>query len=191
MAKDQATARAPEQEPAAPPSARVSALAVLGLVWASDLVDPADAVDPSLTLGQDGYYRGGDEFTAGGLTLYEALGMTLAVIWADEASDPERAFRQPVTAGTPRLGARVWRVQLPGAVARDMTAADACPVVRALLVVRRTVWPAKPWRPRDPIAEQLERNLRAIEAELRGPALPVQVLRPAVIASDIGRDWSR
>ncbi len=60
--------------------------------------------------------------------------------------------------------------------------------VRALLVLRRAAFPAIPWRPRDPVAEDLQRRIRAMEVA-EAPRRPVEVLTPYTAPSDIGRNW--
>ncbi len=62
------------------------------------------------------------------------------------------------------------------------------PVARAMLVLRRVAFPAIPWRPRDPIAEDLQRRIRAMEVA-EAPRRPVEVLTPYTAPSDIGRNW--
>ncbi len=60
--------------------------------------------------------------------------------------------------------------------------------VRALLVLRRAAFPAIPWRPRDSVAEELQRRIRVMEAA-EAPRRPVQPLTPYTAPSDIGRSW--
>lgn len=62
------------------------------------------------------------------------------------------------------------------------------PVARALLILRRAAFPAIPWRPRDPVAEDLQRRIRAMEVA-EAPRRPVEVLTPYTAPSDIGRTW--
>lgn len=62
------------------------------------------------------------------------------------------------------------------------------PVARAMLVLRRAAFPAIPWRPRDPIAEDLQRRIRAMEVA-EAPRRRVEVLTPYTAPSDIGRNW--
>lgn len=65
---------------------------------------------------------------------------------------------------------------------------ETLPVVRAMLVLRRAAFPAIPWRPRDPIAEDLQRRIRAMEVA-EAPRRPVEALTPYTAPSDIGRNW--
>ena len=65
---------------------------------------------------------------------------------------------------------------------------ETLPVVRAMLVLRRAAFPAIPWRPRDPVAEDLQRRIRAMEVA-EAPRCPVQPLTPYTAPSDIGRNW--
>ena len=60
--------------------------------------------------------------------------------------------------------------------------------VRALLVLRRAAYPSIPWRPRDPVAEELQRRIRAMEVA-EAPRRPVERLEPYTAPSDIGRMW--
>ena len=60
--------------------------------------------------------------------------------------------------------------------------------VRALLVLRRAAFPAIPWRPRDPVAEELQRRIRAMEVA-EAPRRPAEVLTPYTAPSDVGRSW--
>lgn len=62
------------------------------------------------------------------------------------------------------------------------------PVVRALLMLRRAAFPSIPWRPRDPVAEDLQRRIRAAEVA-EAPRRPVEVLTPYTAKSDVGRSW--
>lgn len=55
-------------------------------------------------------------------------------------------------------------------------------------IVQGDVWPTQAWTRRDQIAATIELHLRAMDAEMRGPA-PVVTLTPAVNPSDIGRNW--
>ena len=65
---------------------------------------------------------------------------------------------------------------------------ETLPVVRAMLVLRRAAFPAIPFRPRDPVAEDLQRRIRAMEVA-EAPRRPVEVLTPYTAPSDIGRNW--
>ena len=62
------------------------------------------------------------------------------------------------------------------------------PVARAMLVLRRAAFPAIPFRPRDPVAEDLQRRIRAMEVA-EAPRRRVEVLTPYTAPSDIGRNW--
>ena len=62
------------------------------------------------------------------------------------------------------------------------------PVFRALLVLRRAAFPAIPWRPRDPVAEELQRRILAMEVA-EAPRRPAEVLTPYTAPSDVGRSW--
>ena len=62
------------------------------------------------------------------------------------------------------------------------------PKARALLVLRRAAYPSIPWRPRDPVAEELQRRIRAMEVA-EAPRRPVERLEPYTAPSDIGREW--
>ncbi len=62
------------------------------------------------------------------------------------------------------------------------------PVARAMLVLRRVAFPAIPWRPRDPIAEDLQRRIRAMEVA-EAPRRSAQPLTPYTAPSDVGRSW--
>ena len=88
-----------------------------------------------------------------------------------------------------RPAAGHWLVCLP--TTSDMVelgARDALPLAEALLLVRRTLWPAVPFRPRDQTAAALELHIRAMQAALRGPRA-VETLVPETCASDVGRVW--
>lgn len=175
-----------------PPSELLRALSVIGLAWSATLPAPVEAVDEALELGQDGLWRSQETlpFAPDGLTLSEALGMTCAVAWA--SMDEGKAFRAPVRLSpTARaLGSRRWLIRLPGFEEEsEVTAADGAILLRALLVVRRILWPTQAWTRRDQIAATIELHLRAMDAEIRGPS-PVVTLTPAVNPGDLGRDWS-
>lgn len=187
----------PTPEPA-PTSELLRALSTIGLAWSAALTttfaSAADAVDEQLELGADGLFRSPFclPFAPDGMTLTEALGMTCVVHWAEMGTKEETAWRAPVrlspSARAP--GSRIWFVTLPGTTdAEMMTAHEGIDLMRALLVVRRIVWPAQAWLRRDPVAQTIELHLRAMEAEIRGPAR-VTTLTPAVNPSDIGRNWS-
>ena len=60
--------------------------------------------------------------------------------------------------------------------------------VRALLVLRRAAFPSIPWRPRDPVAEDLQRRIRAMEVA-EAPRRSAQPLTPYTAPSDVGRSW--
>ena len=62
------------------------------------------------------------------------------------------------------------------------------PVLRALLMLREAAFPSEPLRPRDPVAEDLQRRIRAMEVA-EAPRRPVEVLTPYTAPSDIGRIW--
>lgn len=62
------------------------------------------------------------------------------------------------------------------------------PVARAMLVLRRAAFPSIPWRPRDPVAEDLQRRIRAMEVA-EAPRRTVKVITPYTAPSDIGRTW--
>ena len=175
----------------ATPEARL-ALATIGLAWTEHLPRPARAVHDLLRLDADGLYRSMvpamDAFPDG-LTLTEALGLTLAVAWAHEAEGTSIRYAYPMIRRSESGSA--WSVRLPGTRLEpvDLATADARELADALLTIRRTVWPSIPWRPRDMIAEHIERHIRLMDAELRG-STPTKVLTPYVAASDVGRSWS-
>ena len=64
----------------------------------------------------------------------------------------------------------------------------ACGPFVALLVLRRAAFPSIPWRPRDPVAEDLQRRIRAMEVA-EAPRRPAEVLTPYTAPSDVGRSW--
>jgi hypothetical protein len=70
-----------------------------------------------------------------------------------------------------------------------MEGSDALRLTLALLHIRRIICPTIPWRRRDPVADELERRARQIEASLRPPQRP-EVITPYTAASDVGRAWS-
>lgn len=159
----------------------MSALAVLGAYWV--LTAEAPAMHPRLRRRGDGRFTCA-EF-AEGLPPAEAFGLTLAHRWAE--LDESGADVQLVTRNGDAGG---WRVALPGEPARVLPVDRAVVIARALLAVRRVIRPSpRPFAPRDHAAEVLQFHLRAMEAQLRGPA-PVERLQPAVNRSDLGRDWS-
>lgn len=142
----------------------MSALATIGEAWLATLPDVAvgmAAIDRSLVL--DGavwrpWDVAGREAFPAGLNLAEALGATYVMRWA-------------------HVGTRsMFKV------------GPALPVLRALLVVREAAFPSIPWRPRDPVAEDLQRRIRAMEVA-EAPHRPVEVLTPYTAPSDIGRTW--
>jgi hypothetical protein len=144
----------------------MAALSVIGTAWLSVLADTSSAmsaIDPSLVL--DGaVWRPWDVAGRGafpnGLNLAEALGATYVMRWC--SSSP------PVIVGS--------KPDMP------------LPVARALLALRREAFPAAPWRPRDPVAEELQRRIRVMEVA-ESPRRPVVVLKPYTAPSDIGRGW--
>jgi hypothetical protein len=125
-----------------------------------------------------------------GLTIMEALGFTVALGWADRApsagGDILRVDHWRVACPESR-----WAVRLPVANAptRTMEGSDALRLTLALLHIRRIICPTIPWRRRDPVADELERRARQIEASLRPPQRP-EVITPYTAASDVGRAWS-
>lgn len=167
------------------------ALATIGLVWSEHLPCPARAVHDLLRLDADGLWRSTVPAMAAfpdGLTLTEALGLTLAVAWAAEQEESSIRYAYPLIAAVDRASG-LWTVRLPGGGCQArLTTVDARAIADALLTVRRIVWPSIPWRPRDMIAEHLERHIRLMDADLRGPT-PTEVLTPYTAASDVGRAW--
>jgi hypothetical protein len=143
----------------------MAALAVVGEAWLATLPDVAAgmaAIDRSLVL--DGavwrpWDVEGRAAFPGGLNLAEALGATYVMRWT-----------MRWTNGSPPT----FRLSLP--------------VARAMLVLRRAAFPAIPFRPRDPVAEDLQRRIRAMEVA-EAPRRPVEVLTPYTAPSDIGRNW--
>lgn len=159
----------------------IDALATLGTAAPTRQIAPELARDPS------GRWRGastGEAFPEG-LTREQAIGMTIAVCWAG-SEDAASPLVLCALAGRERP--RAWTIRIPGEPARLMEAAEALPIVQALLVVRRILWPTIPWRPRDPVAEELERHARVMSCTLH-PSWPPVVLTPPVDQSQIGRDW--
>lgn len=122
-----------------------------------------------------------------GLTTTQALGFTFAVIWSAGGRGTEGFIVESPESRRSTL----WSVRLPapGIDPLLLTAAEALPIVCALQVIRRATVPRTPWGPRDVVAGELERVARVMAASLRPPT-PVQVLRPVVNPSDLGRDWS-
>jgi len=125
-----------------------------------------------------------------GLTIMEALGFTVVLSWVD----------RPPSAGGEILRVDHWRVSCPdsrwavrlpvaNAPTREMDGPDALRLTLALLHIRRIICPSIPWRRRDPVAEELERRARQIEASLQPPQRP-EVITPYTAASDVGRAWS-
>lgn len=117
-----------------------------------------------------------------GLTMPEALGFTVALGWASALNEdaPTRLIAE-------ERGR--WLVRIPTQErARELPPEEALELARALLHIRRIVWPAQPWRLRDWVAEHLERQVRLIEGAQRGPTRPIMIT-PVVAASDVGRAW--
>ncbi len=144
----------------------MAALAVVGEAWLAALPDVAAgmaAIDRSLVLDGAAWRPWDVEGRAavpGGLNLAEALGATYVMRWCKGMN--------------------------PGFV--GVASRSSLPVARALLVLRRAAFPAIPWRPRDPVAEELQRRIRAMEVA-EAPRRPVEVLTPYTAPSDIGRNW--
>lgn len=163
----------------------MAAFAVLGLAWLDQLPTVGDAihaaVHPSLALGDDGVWRPVDAEVSAcypdGLSLTEALGLTLVVRWMEHYED---YVQSPVNGDMRYARARFGDLIK---IADD----EAVRIGTAWLTIRRAMRPPVPWGPRDPVAEELKRVVRAASARL-SPAR-VETLRPEVIASDIGRDW--
>lgn len=168
------------------------ALATIGLAWTEHLPRPARAVHDLLRLDADGLYRStvpAMDASPDGLTLTEALGLTLAVAWAHEAEGTSIRYAYPMISAVDRA-AGLWTIRLPGVQGCQarLATVDARALADALLAVRRIVWPSIPWRPRDMIAEHIERHIRLMDADLRGPA-PIEVITPYTAAGDVGRAW--
>ena len=168
---------------------QLAALEVLGRAWLAEIRDePAQHVSEWL-VPRDGRWVTG-AFPLG-LTLEQALGFTLAGRWVEAHDSGRDIYHAPVvaTSSTTSSNRPVWRVCLP-VVGHDcnLSAAEALPVTRALLTVRRIFWPVRPWGCRDQIAETLELHARAMEADLRGPA-PIERVFPPTFLSDLGRNW--
>lgn len=179
-------------------------LAMLGVHWATTVRAPQP--HPRLVRDAAGRYRCAE--IPEGLPHADALGLTLAIRWAeldqqhedmqtrirDETCPAdERAQLQDALAGRRPLVTRAgeaWLVALPGEEPLVLPTDAAVVITRALLEVRRRVRPCpRPFAPRDPQAETLQLHLRAMEAELRGP-IPVITVHPPLIESDLGRNWS-
>lgn len=112
----------------------------------------------------------------------EALGLVAVSTW--RAGDLRSACRR--CPGDPRF----WRVELAGVGCdREVSASDGLSIAEALLLVRRALFPVRAFGPRDMVAEALQFHARAMAASLR-PRARIEVLRPAVSMSDLGRDWS-
>lgn len=122
-----------------------------------------------------------------GLTTAQALGFTFSALWSAGGPGTEGAIVESPESRRSTL----WSIHLPapGVQPLLLTAAKALPIVCALQVIRRATVPRTPWGPRDVVAGELERAARLMAASLRPPT-PVQVLRPEVNRSDLGRDWS-
>ena len=170
----------------------VRALGVLGHAWTRALPQPTSArkMVSRMRPREDGLWQGVDTEIAdvfpAGLTLAEALGLTLSATWLGEVPGAGLQIGWP----GPRLST-LWSLTLPVRPCNPLIlgAAEALPIVRALQTIRRSIRPPVPWGPRDQVAQELERTARAMEAELRGRPT-AQTLRPETIESDLGRDWS-
>ena len=151
---------------AAQSAAIMAALAVIGVAWLETLADTSAAmaaIDPSLVL--DGavwrpWDMAGRAAFPAGLNLAEALGATFVMRWS--------LGEAPLVAGSRK----------------------DCPlhVLRALLVLRRAAFPSIPWRPRDVVATELQRRIRAMEVA-EAPRVPAVELHPYTAPGDIGRVW--
>lgn len=146
-----------EQSPAV-----MAALAVIGEAWLATLADVGEGmskVDRSLAL--DG------------------------AVWRPVDVAGRAAFPRGLNLAEALGATYVMRWAMNGH--RTQLDALTLPVARALLVVRRAAFPSIPWRPRDPVAEELQRIIRAMEVK----ASPVkrEVLVPYTAPSDLGRAW--
>lgn len=166
----------------------LTALGQLGMAWAhelqSSLAALTDHLAEELVLASDGRWHGPHTqgFAPLGLTLTEALGMSLSVLWA-ATPGRELVHVEASTAGR-------WLITLPVVgVEHELATCHAVELVQSLLVIRRILWPVEPWRPHDPVAAELLRSQRLLEAELRGRA-PAQPLELVIDHSDIGRRWA-
>lgn len=145
----------------------MAALAVIGSAWLGTLPDVAAgmaAVDASLVL--DGavwrpWDVDGRAAFPEGLNLAEAMGATYVMRWT-------RGEQPAITRGL--LGFPL-------------------PVARALLVIREAAFPARPFRPRDRVREELQRRIRAMEVA-EATRRPVVRLEPYTAKSDLGRTWT-
>lgn len=167
----------------------MQAFAVLGLAWLDRLPTVGDAihkaVHPSLALGEDGVWRPVDAEVSAcypdGLSLTEALGLTLVVRWVEACE----GTWSPVRYHNASYWGWYYKIHL-----LSIDAGETVRVGTAWLTIRRAMRPPVPWGPwgpRDPVAEELKRVVRAASARL-SPAR-VETLRPEVIVSDLGRNW--
>ena len=179
------------------PADIMRAFAVLGLAWLDRLPTVADAISkavhPSLALGGDGVWRPVDPEVSAcypdGLSLTEALGLTLVVRYREAVQRFEAACHGThVAAVVQRMRGVEAFYPLGGQQWALIGDEEAVRVAGAWMVVRRAERPAIPWGPRDSVYEELRRVVHAASARL-SPAR-VETLRPEVIASDVGRDWS-
>lgn len=171
----------------------LAAFAVLGLAWLDRLPTVGDAIHkavaPFLVLGNDGVWRP-EDFDAwvcypNGLTLTEALGLTLVWRWCEGCYAMD-ATVAPVSVTRRTLWLGQWWPS--GDRTKSGTQwSELVTVATAWLTIRRAMRPPVPWGPRDPVADELQRVIRAASARL-SPAR-VEQLRPEVNASDLGRDW--
>lgn len=178
-----------------PLSVQLDALRQLGRAWSVELgYTDVERLHPLLERRLDGLWYPSAAVVVlpafpQGLTIEQALGFTVAVRWSEtDRGNPEQAHPARADVTTTEHGRRWWFVRLPVGAERHLPAREALATTRALLTIRRILWPTRPWGPRDPIAEGLQLQVRAMEADLR-PALPIEVFTPALILSDLGRDW--